>query len=176
MPPHELDRFMDEVVSFAWHAQHDEGRAFADTSAELIARHPEHAELIAMWRPRFSETLTPVPGMREIVEALDAAGAPLFAITNFSHEFWPPFVRREAGLFDRFRGIVVSGEERVAKPDPAIFALAMRRFGLAPGEALFVDDRAENVAAGEAAGLVGHVFRGADTLRVALTRAGLLGG
>ena len=165
---------MEEVVSFAWHEQHDAGRDFADTSAELSALHPQHADLIAMWRPRFNETLRPIAGMREIVEALDAAGVPLFAITNFSHEFWPPFRAREEALFGRFRDVVVSGAEKLVKPDPAIFALALARFGLAPGEALFVDDRAENVAAGEAAGLIGHVFRDAPTLRGELMRCGLL--
>jgi 2-haloacid dehalogenase len=99
---------------------------------------------------------------------------PLFAITNFSAEFWQPFRADHAALFDRFHDIVVSGEERLVKPDPAIFTLAMRRFGLVPGEALFVDDRPENIAAGEAAGLVGHRFRDAPTLRADLVRRGLL--
>lgn len=112
--------------------------------------------------------------MPEIVAALDARAVPLFAITNFSAEFWPPFRAREAAIFDRFRDIVVSGTERLIKPDPAIYALALDRFGLAPGEALFVDDRADNVAAGEAAGLVGHHFSDAATLRADLIRYGLL--
>jgi 2-haloacid dehalogenase len=116
----------------------------------------------------------PIPGMTELVEALDAAGVPLFAITNFSGEFWPPFRTREAALFDRFRDIVVSGDERLMKPDPAIFALAMERFGLGAEEALFVDDREENVAAAEAAGLIGHHFIDAMTLRQGLERYNLI--
>ena len=80
----------------------------------------------------------------------------------------------EAALFDRFRDIVVSGAEQLVKPDPAIFALALKRFGLNPGEALFVDDRAENIAAGKAAGLIGHVFRDAETLRTELVKRQLL--
>ena len=112
--------------------------------------------------------------MAELVDELDRAGVPLFAITNFSAEFWEPFRIREAALFDRFRNIVVSGAEQMVKPDPAIFALAMARFGLKPGEALFVDDRAENIAAGETAGLIGHVFRDAGMLRAALIENGLL--
>ena len=60
------------------------------------------------------------------------------------------------------------------KPDPAIFALSMRRFGLAAGEALFIDDRADNIAAAEAAGLIGHHFRDATALRADLVKRGLL--
>lgn len=166
---------MTRVVTFEWHSQHDAGRPFAETSAELSALHPEYSGLIAQYGPRFNESIPgPIPGSHELVAALDAAGVPLFALTNFSAEFWPPFRAPNATLFDRFRDILVSGEEKLVKPDPAIFALAMQRFGLAPGEALFVDDRAENVAAGEAAGLIGHVFRDAPTLRADLVAHGLL--
>lgn len=160
-----------------WHFQHDAGRPFAETSTELSARYPKHRDLIARWGPDFGATITgPVTGMIALVEALDAAGVPLFAITNFSAEFWPPFRAREAALFDRFRGIVVSGEERLVKPDPAIYALALDRFGLAPGEGLFVDDRDDNVAAAEAAGLFGHHFTDAARLRAHLESLGLLDG
>ena len=148
---------------------------FGETSAELAAAHPQHRELIDLFGPRFGDTISgPLPGMIELVEEIDRARVPLFAITNFSAEFWPPFRAREAALFDRFRDIIVSGEERIAKPDPAIFDLAMARFGLKPGQALFVDDRADNVAAGEAAGMIGHHFRDAATLRDALRGFGLL--
>lgn len=173
--PFLLDRFLAEVVTKEWHFQHDAGRPFAETSAELAARYPEHGDLIALWGPRFSDTIGgTLPGMAEIVEALDARGVPLYAITNFSDEFWPAFRAGEAALFDRFRDIVVSGAERLVKPDAAIFDLAMRRFGLAPGEAIFIDDRIENVEAAERAGLLGHHFRDAATLRAELERSGLL--
>jgi len=170
-----LDAFLRDVVSHDWHFQHDVGRPFAETGAELSARFPEHAGLIALWGPRFNDTLPGMlPGMRAIVEALDARAVPLFAITNFSAEFWPPFAAREADVFRRFRDIVVSGAERLVKPDPAIYALALRRFGLAGPDALFVDDRAENVAGAEAAGLRGHLFRDAAALRAELEELGLL--
>ena len=86
------------VLTRDWHFQHDQGRPFAETSAELIARFPEHAELIAVWGPRFNETMAGMmPGIAELVDALDAAGVPLYAITNYSGEFWA-----------RFRGAVAS--------------------------------------------------------------------
>jgi 2-haloacid dehalogenase len=80
-----LDAFVRDVVTQEWHFQHDAGRDFADTSAELTARFPEHADLIAAWGPRFNESVGgPVPGMHELVAELDAAGVPLFAITNLA--------------------------------------------------------------------------------------------
>ena len=170
-----LDRLMGEVLTLEWHTQHDAGRDFADTSAERIALYPDEAENIRRWGAEFGETIGDLlPGMADLVADLDAAGVPLYAITNFSHEFWPPFRAREAALFDRFRDVLVSGEVKLIKPDPAIYALALERFSLAPGEALFVDDRLDNVEAGERAGLVGHQFRDAGTLRITLKEYGLL--
>lgn len=77
-------------------------------------------------------------------------------------------------MFDRFRDIVVSGTEKLVKPDPAIYHLALNRFGLKPDEALFVDDRQDNVDAAAAVGMHGVLFTDTATLRAELTRQGLL--
>lgn len=171
-----LDAFLREVVTLEWHFQHDAGRPFAETSAELIAHHPEHEALILAWRDRYLETIPgPVPGTHAIVEELEAAGVPLFVISNFSHEFWPPFRAREAALFDRFQGFVISGEERLVKPDRAIYELALARFGLSPEGVFFVDDSAANVAGARTVGIHAVLFTDAPALRRDLVAAGLLG-
>ena len=168
-----LDVFLDEICTREWHFQHDRGRDFAETSAELIARHPHHAALIAAWGPRFAEQIPgPMPGMPALVADLDSAGVPLYAITNFSHEFFPPFRAREAALFDRFRDIVVSGEEKLMKPDAAIYRLALDRFGVAAADAVFVDDRQANVDGAAAVGMHALLFTGADRLRADLRAFG----
>ncbi|CAN5389552.1 HAD-IA family hydrolase [soil metagenome] len=170
-----LDAFLRDVVTKEWHFQHDAGRPFAETSAELSAAYPEHAELIAAWGPRFTEQLGGMlPGMHALVEDLAARDVPLYAITNFSGEFWPSFREREANLFGRFLGIVVSGDECLTKPDPAIYRLALTRFGVAAGDAVFVDDRTDNVAAATAVGIHGLLFEGSERLRADLVRLGLL--
>src|SRR3546814_12494039 len=73
-----------------------------------------------------SSDLGPMPGSLELVERLGAAGVPLFAITNFGHEFWEGF-RPTQPIFDRFRDIIVSGTEKLMKPDPAIYARSEAR-------------------------------------------------
>lgn len=170
-----LDAFLRDVVTPEWHFQHDLGRPFAETRAELTALFPDQADLIAAWGPRFNESLGPmIPGMAAIVAELDAAGVQLFAITNFSGEFWPPFRATDPGLFDRFRDVVVSGDERMVKPDPAIYRLALDRFGVTAADALFIDDRADNIAGAESVGMAGHRFIDAPTLRTDLMQRGLL--
>lgn len=172
--PGELDWFLTHVVTEEWHFQHDAGRPLAEMVPELQAQFPAHAHLVEAYAQRFNETIPgPVPGSIELVERLHAARVPLFAITNFGAEFWAMF-RPTAPVFDRFRDIVVSGEERLAKPDPAIFALAAARFGHAPGAMLFIDDNAANVASAERLGWQVHHFHDAATLEADLIGRGLL--
>jgi len=168
-------RFVEETDLYSWHETLDGGRPYDEAAAELSEKFPQYAAVIAAWGARFGETITdPVPGVHEIVEELDAKGVPLFAITNFSADFWKPFHAGERAFFDRFRDIVVSGEEKLLKPDPAIYYLALDRFRLHPAEALFVDDRAINVEGAEAVGMKAHLFTGAEDLRTRLEAEGLL--
>jgi 2-haloacid dehalogenase len=168
----ELEWFVTTVVTPEWHFQHDAGRPLAEMLPELKADYPQHHALIDAYAARFNETIAgPVPGSLELVERLEAAGVPLFAITNFGHEFWEQF-RPTQPIFDRFQGIIVSGTERMMKPDPAIYRLAIARFGIDPAGALFIDDAAANVVGAEGAGIAGHLFRDAATLESDLSARG----
>lgn len=171
----ERRRFLSRILTIDWHFQHDHGRDFADTSAELIAEHPDYGDLIRAFRDRFNETIRgPVEGTHALLHELDARGVPLFAITNFSHEFFPKFRDAHRDVFDRFRDVVVSGDEKLAKPDPEIYRRALARFGLAPGEGLFIDDNEQNVEAARANGFVAHHFTTAERLRAELVAHALL--
>lgn len=172
--PHELDWFLATVVTPEWHFQHDAGRPLTDMTAELVALHPGYARHIEAYRTRFNETIPrPVPGSLEIVHELAERGVPLFAITNFGAEFWDMF-RPTQPIFDLFGDIIVSGVEKLVKPNPAIYALALWRFGLQPGEAIFIDDNLDNVEAARANGFIAHHFNNAESLRAALVALELL--
>jgi 2-haloacid dehalogenase len=172
--PADVEWFVTNVITPEWHFQSDAGRPLAEMVAERKAEYPAHAALIDAYAARFNETIPgPVPGSLELVERLHEAGVPLFAITNFGHEFWEMFHPTQP-IFDRFRDIIVSGTEKLAKPDPVIFRLSIDRFGIDPAGALFVDDVAANVAAAEAVGIAGHHFSAADRLEHHLIGAGYL--
>jgi 2-haloacid dehalogenase len=168
-------RFIADVDLYGWHDTLDGGRPYAEAAAELEEKFPQYAHLIAAWSDRFGETISgPVPGVHAIVEELDARGLPLFAITNFSADFWPPFFEKERAFLSRFRDIVVSGEEKLLKPDPALYYRALDRFSLKPGDALFIDDREINVEGARAVGMRAHLFIDAADLRARLEAEGLL--
>jgi 2-haloacid dehalogenase len=172
--PDRLAKLLDEVVTEEWHFEADAGRSLADMVPERIALYPDFEAEIRAYAARFNETIPgPVPGSHALVERLDARGMPLFAITNFGAEFWAGF-RPTAPIFDRFGQIVVSGEEKLAKPDPAIFALAQVRFGKPAEAMLFIDDNPANVEAAAACGWQVHHFTQASALEADLASRGLI--
>lgn len=174
--PAEFDYFMDDVIPLSWHGEHDAGRPAAELVAERSARFPRYAPLIADWFARFNDSIPgPITGSPELVEDLHAAGVPLYAITNFGADTWAGFAPTFP-LLARFRDIVVSGVEKLAKPDPAIYALAAARFGHAPQAMLFIDDSEPNVLAARASGWHAHHFADSARLRADLVALGLIAG
>ena len=172
--PAELDWFLANVVTEEWHFQHDAGRPLGEMVPERQAEFAEHAALIEAYATRFLETIPGrVPGTAALVERLAARGMPLYAITNFGAEFWAMF-RPTEPVLDRFAEIVVSGQEKLAKPDPAIFELAAGRFGHAPGAMLFIDDNLANVDAARSLGWQVHHFTDAEDLEGDLAARGLI--
>ncbi|MFN3990757.1 MAG: HAD family hydrolase [Erythrobacter sp.] len=170
----ELAWFLDNVVTEEWHFQHDRGRPLAEMVPERIAEFPAYEAHIRAYAERFNETVPgPVEGSHELVERLHARGVPLYCLTNFGHELWQRF-RPAQPIFARFRDVIVSGTEKVAKPDPAIYAITEARTGLVGAELFFTDDNPANIAAARARGWHAHLFTDAASLEAQLIAAGLL--
>ncbi|MGO1315520.1 MAG: HAD-IA family hydrolase [Cellulomonadaceae bacterium] len=174
LPAGQVPDLLERIGFGAWNHAQDAGRSFAEGEAELTERFPEHAEAIRAYRRHFPRTLTGmVPGTAAVLAELKRAGVRVLALTNWSAETFP-HAQERFGILDRFDGVLVSGAERLAKPDPAIFALACQRFGVAAERAVFVDDRPENVAGAERVGMSGIVFTDAGALRAELVSRGVL--
>ena len=170
----ELDWFLHNVVTEEWHFDHDRGRALADMVPERIAQFPAYEAHINAYATRFNETVPgPVAGSHDIVERLASAEVPLFCLTNFGDEFWQVF-RPTQPIFDLFEDIIVSGVEKVAKPDARIYEIVEERSGRSGAELFFTDDNPANIAAAKARGWDAHVFTDAAALEAQLQNAGLL--
>jgi 2-haloacid dehalogenase len=171
-----MEHFLATVCTPAWNVRQDGGRSVAEATALLRAAHPEHSALIDAYYTRFDEMMAgPIIGTVAILEALHRQGTPLHALTNFSAETYPLALRR-FDFLTRFRGVLVSGEVGLVKPDPRIYRLMLERYGLVAADAVFIDDKPANVAAAEALGLRGIVFSDPAALRRDLAGLGVLAG
>jgi 2-haloacid dehalogenase len=169
----ERERFLAEVCTMDWNITLDAGRPFDEACDELAARHPEHAELVHAWKRQDEMIAGEIPGTSAIVRRLRAAGVPLYLLTNMPSDVFADRVAAYDALRG-FDGAVVSGEEGVIKPDPEIFRRVAERFGVEPGETLFIDDSERNVVGAREAGFQAHRFVDAPTLEQALVDLGLL--
>jgi 2-haloacid dehalogenase len=169
-----MERFLTEICSPVWNLSLDAGRSFDEGIAELLRRHPEEAALIRAWKERWEEMLAgPIHGTVAILEELHAAGMALHALTNWSAETFP-IGRRHFPFLDRFRTILVSGQEKLVKPDPRIFLLLVERTGVAPERTVFIDDSEKNAEAAARLGFNAIRFTDPGELRVRLADLGLL--
>lgn len=169
----EFDAFLQRTGFHALNLRGDGGTHFADLAAEVSD--PADAALIRDYPNRFARSIqTPLAGSWQILRDLKARGHRIHAITNWSAETWPEALRLHPDLGRVFDTLVVSGEVRLLKPDPAIFACLCQRAGIAAGDCLFIDDSPANVAGAGAAGMQAIHFTGAEDLRHSLTRRGLL--
>ena len=169
----QMEWFLANVCTSEWNLEQDRGRTFAEGIAELIAAYPqEHHAAIRAFHERWPEMLTgEIAGTVALLEELDRAGVPVYALTNWNQETFE-HARRRYAFLRLFRGIVVSGEERLIKPEAAIYRLLCSRYGVAAEGCVFVDDSLKNVEGARAAGMRGVLFEGPEPLRMKLRGLG----
>lgn len=119
-----------------------------------------------LWALDFRSWTTADPDVVQVLADLAAGGTRLALLSNAAPDYGGAFRFSPIGaLFER---VFVSGELRLAKPDPAIYRHVAAALGLEPGRLVFVDNRADNVAGAESVGIVGHVHTDAAALRAFL--------
>jgi 2-haloacid dehalogenase len=169
-----MEDFLAKVCTHEWNRCQDAGRTFAAGAQSLKAAHPEKAELIDAYHCRFDEMIAgAVAGSLEILDELRRGGTKLYALTNWSAETYP-LARARFGFLSWFRGILVSGEVGVIKPDPRIFTLLVERFAVEPERTVFIDDVEANIVAARHFGLHVVHFTSPAALREELVGLGLL--
>jgi epoxide hydrolase-like predicted phosphatase len=170
----EIEEFLHEVDWFAWNIELDRGARWDESVAELSARHPHRRALIEASHSRWQDTVAgEIAGSVDILETLRANGMPIYAITNFSTEKFKEVQQRFSCLANSFIDIVISGHERLIKPDPAIYRLCLERNDLVADDCIFIDDSPDNVAAAIALGIDGVLFTDPEILRRDLYERGV---
>ncbi|MCU0806003.1 MAG: HAD family phosphatase [Burkholderiales bacterium] len=169
-----LAHFLTHVVGTDWIREVDAGKPIDVAIEERSREFPEHAERVRAWKAGWPEMLRgEIAGTVALLDELRVRGRRIAALSNFSAETWPWATERFPFL-EWFEGVVISGEVGVAKPDPAIYRIAIERLALAPAQTLFVDDMPANVEAARACGIEAVVFEGPEKLRETLEARGLL--
>ena len=140
-----IDNFLSEINFSAWNLSQDKGYPFEKAVLELSSQFPQYAHLIHAYDTEWEESITGViPETVEILQRLKKAGYHLFGLTNWSAEKFS-LVKHRYEVFSLFESILVSGEVKLIKPDPAIFRLLLKNIQRKPEECLLIDDSLQNV-------------------------------
>ncbi len=169
----EMEWFLSNVCTPEWNIRQDAGKLFSVATAELQDEYPEYHDQIALYYGRWEEMLNgEIKGTVEIFRRLKSAGMPLYALSNWSHEAFPVAYNR-FDFMKQFDGLVVSGYEKLIKPDHAIYRVLIERYGINPLESVYIDDNRDNARAAGELGFHDIHFRSPEQLREKLSALGL---
>lgn len=142
----EMKSFLETICTNDWNEEQDAGRTLQEATEVLIKEYPEQEENIKAYYGRWEEMLNgPIEGTVEIFKQLKELGKyKIYALTNWSAETFP-IAKQKYDFLNWFDGVVVSGTEKIRKPDPAFFQILLDRYNLKPEEVLFIDDNFRNV-------------------------------
>ncbi len=171
----EISWFLENICTSEWNDQQDAGRSFSEATEELIAKHPAWEIAVRAWYDRWHETIQgPVHETVEILKRIkESKKYRLYALTNWSEETFP-WALNNFEFLHWFEGIVVSGVEKIRKPQPEFFQILFNRYEVDPRLSLFIDDNAKNVEAGKKLGLTTIHYQSPSQLHKELDRLGIL--
>ena len=169
----QVDYFLENICTHDWNEQQDAGRTLKEATELLVDQHPEHEEHIRMYYDRWTEMIG--GAITENVEVLEqlAGSYPIYGLTNWSNETFP-WAYKNFDFFQLMEGIVVSGDEKLKKPDRRIYETLLNRYGLEAPDSLFIDDNPRNIAAASEIGFKTiHLSPGTD-LAKEINKLGLI--
>lgn len=167
----EMEHFLADICNGEWNIRQDAGRPFAEAVKELQAKFPEYAEAIQMYDDDWEKMLKcELPESIDLLKELKFMGYGIYGLTNWSAEKIG-YAFANYSFFSLFDGIVVSGVEKVVKPDRKIYEILLERYPLKPGECVFIDDNQDNVDMAKVLGInairfdnIGNVKEHLETL------------
>ena len=154
-----MNWFFEEICTSEWNENQDAGYPLSKATEERVALFPAHERLIRIYYGEWEQMLGyELTGTVEILKKLhQSPNYSIYALTNWSGETFP-VAPQKFPFLSWFEGIVVSGDEKLKKPDPAIYQLLLERYHLKAADCVFIVDRADNVEAAVALGFEGIHF------------------
>ena len=160
-----MEHFLEQICTDDWNLQQDKGRSLAEGTRILQEKFPEHAVKIQLFYDQWEKMINgDIPQNVTVLRNLKEKYK-LYGLTNWSAETFTIVFKRFA-FFTLFDGIVISGEEKLIKPDKKIFELMLDRYRLEAKNSLFIDDNMKNIQAAKEMGFVTiHVTEKTDLKR-----------
>lgn len=170
-----MEFFLKNVAVDDWNAEQDRGRTLKEGTEILIEKYPEWEKEVRAYYDNWTTMLrSDIPKNVEVLRKLADTDYELFGLTNWSHETFP-YALANYDFFELFKGkIVVSGEEKLIKPDPKIWELLLDRYSIKAEESVFIDDNAKNIETAKTLGFITvHVTEETD-LQTELEKLGVV--
>jgi len=169
----EMELFLTQICSEDWNLQQDKGRSLSEGTRVLQDKFPEHRTNIQLYYDQWEKMLkSDIPENVAILPQLKLKYK-LYGLTNWSAETFPVALKRFS-FFKYFDGIVVSGEEKMVKPDEDIFYLILKRYNLRAGNCLFIDDNLKNINTAKKLGFSTIHLKEMTDLKTELSLLGIL--
>ncbi len=169
-----MEYFLKHICTSDWNEEQDAGRSMAEGTRIAIAAHPEWETEIRAFYGRWEEMLGgAIEGTVNILRKLHADGKyRLIGLTNWSAETFP-VAQERFDFLQLFEGILVSGAEKIRKPNPKIYELVLERYTIDASKAIFIDDNLRNVKAARASGISSIHFQSVEQLEEDLSAINL---
>ena len=145
----ELDFFLENVCNNDWNIKQDAGRSIEEAENELVLRYPKYIKEIKMYYPNHRKMIKNTFNQSiEILLKLISLNYQCYVLSNWSSETFIG-MKYDYPFLNKFSGMIISGEDRLIKPDNKIYKLAIDRFNLIPEKTVFIDDKLENINAAQ---------------------------
>ena len=139
--------FLTEICSDEWNVKQDAGRTIEDAESELVPIYPHYEKEIKMYYKNHRKMIRGTYDLSiKVLENLKKLNYECYVLSNWSAETFEGMID-DYPFLKLFEGLLISGEEKLMKPDAAIYELAIKRFNLIPKETVFIDDKIENINA-----------------------------
>ncbi|MCR5250023.1 MAG: HAD family phosphatase [Lachnospiraceae bacterium] len=167
--PELVDLFGEKVVQTELWDEFDLGvRETDEIIADMKARVPQYPREADLFFERIEDIAVAYPYSRPWLQELKQRGYGVYLLSNYPRSTYVVHEKKHFDFAALADGKVISGFERMSKPDPRIYRLLLTRYGLKAEECVFLDDREVNIAAAIAEGMKGILFTGYEEARAKL--------
>lgn len=148
-----MEYFLTHIAQSEWNEEQDRGRSLMEGTNIQVQKFPDwERELRAYYDNWHVMLKSDIPQNVEVLRKLSKTNYHLYGLTNWSEETFP-YALENYDFFQLFDGkIVVSGTEKLIKPDPKIWHLLLERYDIHAHESVFIDDNPKNIEMAQSLG------------------------